>query len=69
MKKSSAVKRLLTDVKTHWKTPAAGKYVPYKEYLDILVGNGSNYVAKKTLEYLTFAASCYLIMYHYKLPI
>lgn len=67
-KKSSAVKRLLTDVKTHWKTPAAGKYVPYKEYLDILVGNGSNYVAKKTLEYLTFAASCYLIMYHYKLP-
>lgn len=67
-KKSSAVKRLLNDVKTHWKTPAAGKYVPYKEYLDILVGNGSNYVAKKTLEYLTFAASCYLIMYHYKLP-
>lgn len=67
-KKSSAVKRLLNDVKAHWKTPAAGKYVPYKEYLDILVGNGSNYVAKKTLEYLTFAASCYLIMYHYKLP-
>ncbi len=67
-KKGSAVKRLVKEVKTHWKTPAAGKYVPYKEYLDILIGNGSNYVAKKTLEYLTFAASCYLIMYHYKLP-
>lgn len=65
---SSKVKAFFTDVKTHWKTPAPGKYVPYREYLDILVGNGSNYVAKKTLEYLTFAASCYLMMYHYKLP-
>lgn len=64
----SKVKALGTDIKTHWKTPAKGKYVPYREYLDILVGNGSNYVAKKTLEYLTFAASCYLMMYHYKLP-
>ncbi|MCD7723434.1 MAG: MFS transporter [Clostridiales bacterium] len=64
----SKVKDLFTDIKTHWNTPAKGKYVPYKEYLDILIGNGSNYVAKKTLEYLTFAASCYLIMYHYNLP-
>lgn len=65
---SSKVKGFFADVKAHWKTPAPGKYVPYREYLDILVGNGSNYVAKKTLEYLTFAASCYLMMYHYKLP-
>lgn len=67
-KKGAAVKRLAREIKTHWKTPGPGKYVPYKEYLDILIGNGSNYVAKKTLEYLTFAASCYLIMYHYQLP-
>lgn len=67
-KENSKVKQFFTDVKTHWKKPAPGKYVPYREYLDILVGNGSNYVAKKTLEYLTFAASCYLMMYHYQLP-
>ncbi|MGN1123493.1 MAG: MFS transporter [Eubacterium sp.] len=62
------VKGLFTEIKTHWKTPAPGKYVPYKEYLDILLGVGSNYVGSKTLEYLGFAASCYLMMYHYKLP-
>lgn len=67
-KKGSAVKRLSTDIKTHWKTPAPGKYVPYREYLYILVGSGSNYAGTKTLEYLGFAASCYLMMYHYKLP-
>lgn len=67
-KLGTAVKELGKDIKTHWKTPAKGKYVPYKEYLDILLGVGSNYVGQKTLEYLTFAASCYLMMYHYKLP-
>lgn len=66
--KDSKVKTLFTDIKTHWKKPAPGKYVPYKEYVDILLGVGSNYVGTKTLEYLTFAASCYLMMYHYKLP-
>lgn len=64
----SKVKALGADVKAHWKTPAKGKYVPYREYLDILLGVGSNYAGKKTLEYLAFAASCYLMMYHYKLP-
>lgn len=67
-KGGSKMKELFTDIKTHWKKPAQGKYVPYREYLDILVGNGSNYVGNKTLEYLTFAAGCYLMMYHYKLP-
>lgn len=62
------VKELAKEIKTHWKTPAPGKYVPYKEYGSILLGVGSNYVGQKTLEYLTFAASCYLMMYHYKLP-
>ncbi|MGN1328526.1 MAG: MFS transporter [Eubacterium sp.] len=64
----TAVKELGKDIKAHWKTPAKGKYVPYKEYVNILLGVGSNYVGQKTLEYLTFAASCYLMMYHYKLP-
>ena len=67
-KLGTKVKGLATEIKTHWKTPAPGKYVPYKEYGSILLGVGSNYVGQKTLEYLTFAASCYLMMYHYKLP-
>ena len=62
------VKQLFTEVKTHWKKPAPGKYVPYKEYLNVFAGVGSNYGGSKTLEYIAFAASCYLMMYHYNLP-
>lgn len=61
-------KWLFNEIKTHWNTPAEGKYVPYKEYLDIWLAVGSNYSGTKTLEYISFAAGCYLIMYHYKLP-
>lgn len=66
--KDSKVKGLFTEVKTHWNKPAKGKYVPYKEYVDILFGVGANYAGNKTLEYISFAAGCYLMMYHYKLP-
>ena len=66
--KDSKVKGLFTEIKTHWNKPAKGKYVPYKEYLDILFGVGANYAGSKTLEYISFAAGCYLMMYHYKLP-
>lgn len=62
------VKWLFNEIKTHWKTPAPGKYVPYKEYKDVVISVGSNYAGSKTLEYIAFAASCYLMMYHYKLP-
>ena len=64
----SKVKGLFTEIKTHWNKPAKGKYVPYKEYVDILFGVGANYAGNKTLEYISFAAGCYLMMYHYKLP-
>ena len=62
------VKGLFSEVKTHWKTPAEGKYVPYKEYLNIFLGVGSNYTGTKILESISFAATCYLFMHHYKLP-
>ncbi len=65
---SGKAKALFTEIKTHWRTPAEGKYVPYREYKDILIAVGSNYTAAKTLEYIFFGASCYLMMYHYKLP-
>ncbi len=66
--KQGKVKALFTEIKTHWKKPAPGKYVPYREYLDILIGSGSNYAGSKILEYITFGAGCFLMMYHYKLP-
>lgn len=65
---STKGKQFFDDVKKHWKTPAEGNYVPYKEYKDIFIGVGSNYAGAKTLEYIGFFASCYLMMYHYKLP-
>ncbi|MBR3767018.1 MAG: hypothetical protein IKL10_02125 [Clostridia bacterium] len=62
------LQNFFTEVKTHWSTPAEGKYVPYKEYRDIFVAVGSNYTASKVLEYIYFATGCFLIMHHYKLP-
>lgn len=62
------LKGLFTEIKTHWNTPAEGRYVPYKEYKDVVISVGCNYAGSKTLEYITFAAGCYLMMYHYKLP-
>ena len=64
----SKVKGLFNEIKTHWNTPAEGKYVPYKEYKDIFIAVGSNYTGAKTLEYIFFGVGCYLMMYHYKLP-
>lgn len=64
----SSVKALGHELKTHWKKPAEGKYVSYREYKDIFIAVGSNYAGSKTLEYISFAAGCFLIMYHYKLP-
>ncbi len=62
------VKTFASDVRTHWSTPAEGRYVPYKEYKDIFIAVGSNYAGSKMLEYLYFGAGCFLMMYHYKLP-
>lgn len=64
----SKVKWLFTEIKDHWNTPAEGKYVPYKEYKDVVLAVGSNYAGSKVLEYIGFFSSCYLIMHHYKLP-
>lgn len=73
MSKNSApflarVKSFSADVKAHWSKPKEGRYVSYREYLDIFAGVGSNYAGSKTLEYITFWSGCYLMMYHYKLP-
>ncbi len=66
----SKVKDFLINVKTHWHEPdrEKGNYVSFKEYLDIFLGVSFNYAAQSPLGYIGFAASCYLIMYHYDLP-
>ncbi|MBR5772861.1 MAG: hypothetical protein IKY00_06560, partial [Clostridia bacterium] len=66
----SKVKSFFADVKEHWSVPdsSKGRFVPYKEYLTIFGGVAMNYGVQSPLKYLSFAATCYLIMYHYKLP-
>ncbi|MBR5424563.1 MAG: hypothetical protein IK108_11175 [Clostridia bacterium] len=66
----SKIKAFFADVKQHWSVPdaAKGRYVPYKEYGTIFIGVGMNYGVQAPLKFLSFAASCYLIMYHYNLP-
>ena len=66
----SKIKSFFADVKEHWSVPdsSKGRFVPYKEYLTIFTGVAMNYGVQSPLKYLTFAASCYLIMYHYRLP-
>ncbi len=63
-------KALLQNIKNHWNEPdrEKGNYVPFKEYLTVFWGVGMNYSINTPLSYLGFSASCFLIMYHYKLP-
>lgn len=66
----SEKKSFIKEIKTHWKEPDIehGKYVPYKEYGSIFLGVAMNYGVQAPLKFISFAASCYLIMYHYNLP-
>ncbi len=63
-------KAFFTNIKEHWNEPdrEKGNYVPFKEYLTVFFGVGMNYSTRTPLSYLGFSASCFLIMYHYKLP-
>ena len=64
------LRAFFSDVKAHWNVPdtANGKYVSGKEYLYVFLGVAANYAAQAPFKYIGFAASCYLIMYHYELP-
>ena len=66
----SKLNSILTEIRTHWKTPdsSKGRYVPYREYISIFMSEGMNYGAQAPLGYIGFAATCYIIMYHYDLP-
>ena len=60
---------LLNDFKTHWNTPAEGKFVPYKEYLSIFMAVGGNYSLSYILGFLSFGTGCYLVAFYYEIPI
>ena len=64
------LKHFLSEAKAHWNTPdtANGKYVSGKEYMYVFFGVAANYAAQAPFKYISFAASCFLIMYHYDLP-
>lgn len=66
----SKVTDFFADVKQHWSVPdsSKGRYVPYKEYGTIFLGVAMNYGVQAPLKFISFAASCYLIMYHFNLP-
>ncbi len=59
----------VSDIKQHWKTPAPGKYVPYREYLSIFAAVGGNYSLTYLLGFLSFGTGCYLVAFYYEIPI
>ena len=63
-------KSFFSDIKEHWSEPDRqnGKYVPYKEYLSVFFGVGMNYSCQAPIGYISWSASCFIIMYHYNLP-
>ena len=63
-------KAFFSNIKEHWNEPdkAKGNYIPYKEYLSVFFGVGMNYSCQCPTGYISFTASCFLIMYHYHLP-
>ncbi len=63
------VKALFRNVKEHWKTPAPGKYVPYKEYLSIFGAVGGDYTLKYLCGFLSFGTGCYLVAFYYQIPL
>ena len=63
-------KAAFRNIREHWREPdrEKGNYVPFREYLTVFFGVGMNYSINTPLSYIAFNASCFLIMYHYKLP-
>ena len=66
---TAKIKNGINHFKTYWKKPPEGKYVSFKEYVDITIGIGANYSSSMIIsKFISFGAGCYLMMYHYKLP-
>ena len=57
----SKVKNTLYGVKTQWKTPAEGKYVPYKEVAAYSVGGAGVYFITSMVGQITLAANSMIV--------
>ena len=58
-----------SNIKEHWKTPAPGRYVPFKEYLSIFGAIGGDYTLAYLRGFLSFGTGCYLVAFYYQIPI
>ncbi len=57
-----AVKGFVSDVKNHWREPAANRYIPYKEFAAYSVGGiGVNTLSTLFTNYVALTANCILI--------
>lgn len=63
------IKALFKEFKDHWHIPAKGKYVPYKEYVSVLLGVGGDYALQRVLNFLSFGTGCWLVVFYYEIPI
>lgn len=62
------VKSFFKEAKAHWKTPAEGRYVSYREYLHIFAAVGGNYANSYLLGFLSFGTGCTLVAFYYEIP-
>ena len=58
-----------SNIKEHWRTPAPGRYVPFKEYLSIFGAIGGDYTLAYLRSFLSFGTGCYLVAFYYQIPI
>ena len=52
---------IVSDIKTHWKTPAEGKYIPYGEFTAYSIGGIGVNTINSLFGYVALTANCLLI--------
>ena len=67
--KGGKAKAFFGEFKNHWNSPAEGRYVPYKEYVSVLLGVGGDYALQRVLNYLSFGTGCFLVIFYYEIPV
>lgn len=55
------VKEIPREIKNHWKTPAEGKYIPYKEFASYSIGGIGVNTINSLFGYVALNANCLLI--------
>lgn len=58
---TTLVKNLVGDVRAHWKTPAQGKYISYKEFTAYSVGGIGVNTINSIFGYVALSANCLLL--------